>query len=356
MRKQIHKKANTMPFHWVFVLLAGAAIIVLFTMFINTTKVSSERSLGGKVLVHFDTIFSSLATRDGVESNITSHPDIILEFSCDKVDNSVSSNFRMRGGVSKDLNQIALFSQKRVYGDTLFTSISLYDIPFAVGTMVYVTDPNTLYILSSYNPLAPELQLVRRLLPTGATVLTLGTTEYETLANVDFRGYHDVVIIEVLANSVQEQGRFISGLPANTGVYLYRISDPISSNILDGGIVTGFSLRRVSRTTTIFEQQGQITYNNVDELKGIIHSNDIDYASCVLQKAQNNIPRTSFILMTRSELLRDETTNGRCKILYQGAIDRFNDIILNPTQYRSATAELEYINRNLDIENCPVLY
>jgi hypothetical protein len=354
---QIHnsaKKANTMPFHWVFVLLAGGAIIVLFTMFINTTKVASESSLGSKVIVHFDTIFSSLATRDGIESNISSHPDIRLEFSCAKEDTTTTSTFRMKGGISKNIDQIALFSQKTVYGDVLFSSIALYDIPFAVGTMVYVTDPNTLYVFSANNPNAPELEQLEKLFATGTTKAILRTTEFNTLADIDLRGYHDVVIIDYGQTDTESQAPLLTRIPSGTEVYLYKVTSP-SMNILQEGVVSGFKLIQVGQQR-YFESEKQISYTNVDELRGILHSDTIHHAECVLQKAYNNIPRVALILKSRSEILASETTNERCRLMYQGAAAAFSDIASNPTNYKSKAVELDYLNKNLDVQNCIVLY
>jgi hypothetical protein len=355
---KLRKKASTMPFHWVFVLLAGGAIILLFVMFINTTKVASESSLSGKVILHFDTIFSSLATRDGVESNIASHPDIHLQFRCEQEDTTTFSTFQMKGGISKDINQITIFSQKVVYGDTLFTSISWYDIPFAVGTMVYLTDPNTLYVLSG---IKEDVAQLKRLFASGVTYIELGQDGVETLGNISYRGFHDVVVIDLIKNgqsiyNPRAQAPLISNVPANTEVYLYEVR--YDQNFLNYGIINGYRYTEVNRQKLFTPSQTvpTIRYTNIDELRGILHSDSTEYARCVLQKAYNNIPRVAEILSKRSELLAQDVPNNVCKNAYNQAKMIFDDIVANSENYAQKSADLAYLNEFLDRQNCPTLY
>ena len=69
------KKASAMiSFHWLLVIIAGGAIFILFSLFINTGKQASENSLSVDVLIHFDTIFSSLITKEKTEATLPSRP------------------------------------------------------------------------------------------------------------------------------------------------------------------------------------------------------------------------------------------------------------------------------------------
>ena len=347
-------------FHWMFVALAGGMILFLFTMFITTAQKGATSSLSTEVILHFDTIFQNLATQSGLEAPIQSHRDVVLEFTCDLQDatlGQVNSRFAMTGGVSKSIDDIPVFSQNRVSGDVIYTSVSQFGVPFLVSSMIYVTDPNTLYVLEASDANRRHLA---RLLHAQATVVQVPTREFPAVLNVSFAGYRNVVIIsaDVQGNrafmQAEGQGPVLS-IPRGTNVYLYEVA--YEGELLNKGTITGFELKQ-DRNNQRFVPNADvdIKYAEPSLLQGVIYSHSIEHARCVAQKVYNKIPKVAFVLAERASILNASTNNQRCKLYYNAAYGALTSIARNYEEYTNLQPELQLHNNRLEAENCALLY
>lgn len=346
------------PFHWLFVIIAGGSILILFTMFISVGKESSENGLAADLMLHFDTIFNSLVTTEQTQATIPSHRDIEMSFTCLASDEeNVDSYFRMNNGFSRPIENLVLFAQGTVGGEEIFTNTVAYEIPFGVSSLLYLTDENTLYIVDTQNP-AIRASFVN-LLPRNASIIQLGTPEYIALSVVDFSGYRNVVIIAPGTNFNALKYQLPPERVGGADVYLYHVkyegSDPLS-----GGEIVGYQLETFQGSVQTFvADEVSVPYESAQMLAGAIMSDSVKFYECARIKLLGKIQRVSRVLAQRAALLLAEysgTPKEACISSYRLAEQDFAALAENPAAYVDKWDQFAEYNRRLELQSCPLLY
>src|SRR3989338_411247 len=116
------KRAVEIQFNWLFVLIIGAIILILFSGIIMRQKNISETSKNVFLLNNLDAIFSGSEVSQGTV-NIVKIPETKIEFRCNRY--SI-------GKLSKQLQVMNVFPHSVLEGNQLIAMTLDFSIPYRV--------------------------------------------------------------------------------------------------------------------------------------------------------------------------------------------------------------------------------
>ncbi len=141
------KKGFEIQFNWLFVLVAGAAILLFFGVIIAKQKTVSDTSTKTTVLKSIESIISSAgATTDTTKKE--NLPETQIGISCNRV--SI-------GGVSKNYQNLILFAPDSIKGTKLIWQTLGFNSPYKITNFLYMDDGFTRYILVGDSNLAKDV-------------------------------------------------------------------------------------------------------------------------------------------------------------------------------------------------------
>ncbi len=141
------KKAFELQFNWIFVLVAGAAILLFFATVIVKQKNISEASTKTTVLKSIGAIITGASVTIDT-TKIENIPYSEISFECNRV--SV-------GGVSKTYQNLVLFSPSSIMGGKFIWQTSAFGVPYRATNLLYITSPQLRYIIIGNSNLASEI-------------------------------------------------------------------------------------------------------------------------------------------------------------------------------------------------------
>ena len=134
----MHSKKGVVEiqFNWIFTIIAGAIIIILFTTIILKQKESSETAANLMIIKNLDVIWSGSETTIGTV-NIIKIPKTKIEFRC---------NGYSIWNSPKQLNTMNVFVPSVLDGDRIISTTLGWGIPYRATNLVYLTNPKIRYI------------------------------------------------------------------------------------------------------------------------------------------------------------------------------------------------------------------
>src|SRR3989338_8645926 len=143
----MNKKAFEMQFNWIFVLVAGAAILLFFTVVVVKQRSVSETSTKTTVLKSIEAIITGASiSTDTI--NIINIPSSDIEISCNRVS---------LGSLSRQYQSLILFAPSLVKGNRLITQTLAFSTPYRATNLLYITSPQLRYIIIGNTNLANEI-------------------------------------------------------------------------------------------------------------------------------------------------------------------------------------------------------
>lgn len=130
------KKAITIQFNWIFVLIAGALILVFFGSIVMKQRDLSERSISQDTVMKLEKKFGVSITAIGKAEEME-FQDKELIMSCNE----------LRSGKATTILADPVFSPERVEGAKLITLTKAFKMPFHVTNFLYITSNSVRYIL-----------------------------------------------------------------------------------------------------------------------------------------------------------------------------------------------------------------
>lgn len=141
------KKGFEIQFNWVFVLVAGAAILLFFTVFIYKQRTLSEVSTKTTILKSIEAIIIGAGVSIDT-TRIVDVPNANIEVECNRV--SI-------GGVSKQYQNLILFAPSLIKGDRLITQTLAFSLPYRATNLLYITSDKLRYIIIGDSEFAEEI-------------------------------------------------------------------------------------------------------------------------------------------------------------------------------------------------------
>lgn len=132
-RNNVHKKKAqvAIQFNWIFVIIAGALILLFFIGIVSKQKDISERGIATEKTLQLDSIFTATEISTGAIQDFYSPLEI--EFECE----GRASSFFIQGR-PRDLPIEVVFAPDKIGGDIQAWALDL-SVPFRVTNFLYLT-------------------------------------------------------------------------------------------------------------------------------------------------------------------------------------------------------------------------
>ena len=351
------KSALDVSFNWIFVLIAGAAILVFFIFLISSQKDKSESNMALTIKTNIKSVFSGASLSQDRQLDIDL-PQVNLKFICDysscsdfSISNSPTclSQYEIGStGINEQTGSQVIFAPSEVSGKKIFTWTLPWNVPFFVTNFLFVAGPNNHFlfidsseqeILNLFNKFPDKMN--KELLP---------------LDNLDSYSFGHLPHIKLIfMNYDMESIELPSQLISSTD------SDKISAiNILPQSRLIDFYYLEEGN----FYLEDSIPYLSDVEVYAAIFSSKVDFYKCNMQKAMNRYHIISEIIKQRSDYLYDYYSATSCQIFYLNSANGLQQIydnsyifsIENINALASSSLLLKSANQAVKEKSCPQLY
>ena len=248
----MNKKAFEIQFNWLFVLVAGAAILLFFSVIVVKQKAASETSTKATVLKSIEAIITG-ATVSTDTTNIISIPNSDIEVSCGRI--SI-------GGVSNQYQNLILFAPGLIKGNRLITQTSAFSAPYRATNLLYITSPQIRYIIIGDNNLAKE---VNKSLPS-----SLKKEFYQS--HVQINNLNNYKLKFAIFGSMIDFPKPLEKMP-DIDVTAIRINGDEEKGIIEFYQKDGISLL----------SKGSSVYLGKQSLVGAVYTDNLDMYECNMQ-------------------------------------------------------------------------
>src|SRR3989339_75497 len=152
------KKAQVqLTFNWVYIILAGAIILLFFAGLVVQQKSSSEKNLQTEVVNIMESILVGAGVSEKTKNyiDISGLSDYVLDFKCD----SSGTSFGIKNsGTSIQLVLDPVFSPQEINSPTLLLWSLPYYHPYKIMDLLMVSSSNTKYYVLGDNSFKTELE------------------------------------------------------------------------------------------------------------------------------------------------------------------------------------------------------
>src|SRR3989338_8283739 len=144
-------------FNWIYILVAGAVILLFFAGIVVKQRSVSEEYLASDVVQIMGTIFTGAGVSEKTKNFIDTSglSDYTFYFDCQEG----VGEYGIEGRSAKIQNTIdPIFSPLRLKTSQIITWSLPYLLPFKVTDFLYVTSPNSIYYFYGFGDMADELE------------------------------------------------------------------------------------------------------------------------------------------------------------------------------------------------------
>lgn len=354
MFKSIGKKGVEAQFHWIFVLVAGALVTLIFVYFTQNTQDAFEKKGAARVLTDFDTLFTSFTADLNSQRTFPSQDDIVLDFVCRSVQDSFTSTFKLKSqSIDKSLDHLIVFSHKLVGGRSIHVKTDDVVLPFPITNMIYVTDANTAYVL--YNSASPpsdltaKLNLAKSLLPKNATIIE--TNAIDDDLKKELSGYDRVSFIGGTVNV-----DLINDM--KNAVYVYNIQI-VTIDQLTNAVSGAVQFQRLQKDGTLTTAEN-MNVTTKEFFLGALMSDSVESYNCNGLKFQRQMEFMVDVLVKRAETMQSTYPADHLCKTYLGdaiiALKKVKSDFNKPNDFPESVKELEKANKDLISLSCPTVY
>ncbi len=139
------KSQVSVQINWLFVLIAGAIILLFFIGIVFRQKTISDSRLTASIAEDLDLIITGAESAGSTATPIPI-PPIEIKFSCEGDEEPWFGVDWERTGVDRRLNKKIVFGPDLIKGLNIITWALRFQAPFTVSNFVYLTSPSIRYI------------------------------------------------------------------------------------------------------------------------------------------------------------------------------------------------------------------
>jgi len=241
-------------FNWIFVLVAGALILLFASVFVLKQKDISERTVDQSVSNSLKAIIAGAEVSTDT-LNFVELPKIRIEFECGK--------YRV-GSASRSFQIMSVFAPSKIESTRLMTWTLDWNIPYRVTNFLYLTSPNIRHILVGSDSLAYK---VNKSMPKELNkewVKPGGSVEDKNDAKVRF-----VFINTGVDNSVPSK-------------FSKMRDEDVTALKVDGDESKGM-MEFFEKKGNSFESKGTSYYLRLPSLVGAVFTEDFEMYNCVME-------------------------------------------------------------------------
>lgn len=188
-----------MQFNWIFVIIIGAVLLgFFFTAIMNASK-SSDTKISVSLAKHFETIIFSSGQKAGVLKTFQT-PPVSLHFTCD--DSQGLYNYYVGDLKARDTKYDLLFAPDSLTGKSIMTWTQKWQVPYSVGTFLYITNEETLFIFDdgdhtpNTDTMSTPMKKILADFPTNISTYIINSTNPAPTTDFNFKHYVYVFVID----------------------------------------------------------------------------------------------------------------------------------------------------------------
>jgi len=326
----IKKSQISTQFAWIFILIAGAIILIFFISLVYKQKAISEQKLASDVQVQLKSILLGAGLSPGTSKQIET-PNAEIDFTCDE---EGFSAYSVKGALQKEeIPMQVLFAPNIIKGDKLIAWALEWDAPFKVTNFLYLSSPKVKYVFVS----PPED--VEKDFPedfSKETVNDVSAVSAEGADKIRFVFFNKEPVFPSQLNPKKVD---ISAINIASGqIYFYKAGK------------------------NSFAKVGEIPYLDMPSLYGAIFSDDLAFYECDMKKAFKRLNFISQIYSERQDELKSYGTG--CGLYYIAPIQNLvSDSGQCSTDIRGCMGKIAFDvgaiksqQEILIIKSCPLLY
>ena len=334
----INKKAFEIQFNWIFVLVAGATILIFFTFVLVKQKGVAETSTKSTVLKSIEAIVTGAGIGTDT-TNIITVIDSDIEIGCNRI--SV-------GGVSKQYQSLILFAPDLIKGDRIVTQTLDFSVPYRATNLLYITSQQVRYIIIGDDNLAKDMN---KTMPS-----SLKKEFYKEIPTIDNKNNYKVRLL--IFDNTDVNGinlRNLEKMP-DSDVTAIKVSGDNEKGTIEFYQKEGYS----------WSSKGRANYIGKSALIGAAYADATDTYECNMQNAFHrlNLVTKIYIDRTKKMLSSNLADKPRCKDFYNNALTQLNKIYvasskfneLNVNTIANAAKSLVNENKNAQIYSCTLIY
>lgn len=322
-------------FNWIFVLISGAIILLLFIGMITRQENLSGTYTNTLVLNNLDAVLSGHEISTGTV-NVVKIPEIRLEFGCDKY--SVD-------GISKQLDAMNVFAPSVLEGNNMISTTLGFSMPYKVTNLMYLTNPKIRYVFVGDSGFAREI--------------------FETMPDeIRNDGYTNTQAIQ---DENDDNVRIIffdqdPEIPES----LAAMKGTLTALKVDGNHDTG-TLEFFDLGNNEFVSKGITHYIKDSTLLGAVFTDDINVYNCIMENTIKKLNIVSKVYEGKIDKIKDgyssEPINDTCRQFYED-IAIYDDLtVLSSSGFDSslqtiinAANEIEMKNSDAGKLSCLLIY
>ncbi|MEM4282214.1 MAG: hypothetical protein QXU88_00565 [Candidatus Woesearchaeota archaeon] len=319
-----HRKGQIeAPVSWIFILIAGAVILLFF--FSTTIKLRdiAKQKLSITLLSNLDALISSSSVAKGTSQLLPIY-DQQLVFECTQACLCELSVL----GAKKPFKDRLIFAQQKVFGrNALFWALDWKE-PFRIANFLYITDSSSKYWLVGDSSSEP-LKTIKFLLPKNLSAEFVDSTQNIKPGN--FKKSRIVLFDKALDESLADS------FPKASELTLLVVNT--QNKELKW-------YKRKGSKLEVLSNEGADNYKSIPHLLGAIFSDEPQLYACQQAASEDRKAAIKEIYVARVQKLMQIVPEERgCSALYEETFKNIN-----------APEALEEINEELLKKSCPTIY
>jgi len=343
------KKGFEIQFNWLFVLVAGAAILLFFTVLVVRHRDISQTSTKATVLKNVEAVIAGASVSTDTIS-VLDIPNSNIEISCNRV--SVD-------GVSRQYQNLILFAPNLIKGDKLVTQTMGFSIPYKITNLLYMTSPQIRYRIIGNNDFAKESN---KSLP-----IELKKEFYKPISIPTIRNLNNYKVRFIVFEDFDVYGIDLTNLE--------KMQDSDVTAIKVVGDINQGEIQFYVKDGDSWSQQESSFYIGKPYLIGAIYSDALEDYECNMENVFSRLNLVTQVYVKRTEELkkpeelssipsRQISSRQECTDYYENALIDLKNILTTSSEFNeenvnalaNAADSLLNQNKNAQENSCILIY
>lgn len=329
----MNKKAFEMQFNWIFVLVAGAAILLFFTVVVVKQRSVSETSTKTTVLKSIEAIITGASiSTDTI--NIINIPSSDIEISCNRVS---------LGSLSRQYQSLILFAPSLVKGNRLITQTLAFSTPYRATNLLYITSPQLRYIIIGNTNLANE---INKSLPSD-----LKKEFYQSVPQI--KNLNNYKVRFIVFGDMVDFPKALEKMPDYDATAV-RINGDNEKGIIEF----------YQKDGTSWLSKGSSFYIGKSSLIGVVYADTLDMYNCNMLNTFSRLNLVTKIYVEKTKKIMQSTASLPCKQSYGNALNHLSIVYEASSDFNKenidkisdAAKSLADENKNAQLYSCPLIY
>lgn len=316
-------------FNWIFIMVAGAIILLFFVSMVYKQKSVSEQKSDIEMQKNLQAILTGAEASKQTE-NIVSVPDKEIRYGCEGFSLGSLAAFNARVVFAPDL----LKSGKR---ELIFYSLE-WRVPFRITNFLYVTSPEARYIIVDDNDNLNDKSIANQLFDLLPENINKEIVSKDTTINEE--NNYKIKIVFFNKNNIKD-------------ITLNGLKGDISAiNIVGNDIDKSDNIEFYDYTNNKFENEKISHYLKKESVIAAVFSENAEIYECNMKKAVERMKKVYKVYGERISKIKENKPDCSAYYKVEDLKPDFNDYekIYNNIQ------NLENKNKAVELYSCPLIY